>query len=78
MTNTLTVKPPVEIPAGTKAEISHNANHTVTVTIKGGKPDQVETVQVGVGEVVKWLPPAGWTSATFCAPNMNEEFRVIG
>lgn len=75
---TLTVEPADAIDPNGYAKVSHSGSATITVTIKGSEPGQIETIQVPANSTVTWEPPEGWESARFLAPGCSEEYRVIG
>lgn len=58
------------------AEVSHDGTTTITVTITSDTGDEV-TIQVPPNTIVRWVPPAGWDSATFNSPGHAELFRLI-
>ena len=58
------------------AKISHSGSSALSVTITNESGDSV-TIEVPAGVEVTWIPPAGWTSATFNASGHDEEFRLI-
>lgn len=70
------VEPDEVISATTGARISHTGAGTLVVTIEGDTGATV-TIEVPQGQVVTWIPPAGWQSATFRATGHVDVFRLI-
>ncbi|MCA8953998.1 MAG: hypothetical protein KDE27_31095 [Planctomycetes bacterium] len=58
------------------ATVSNAGGAPITVTISNDAGDE-QTIVVPAGGSVVWVPPEGWTEATFQSPGHTELHREI-
>ena len=61
---------------GSPAQISHDAEQTLTITITSQSGEEVR-IPVPPGQKVSWTPPDNWSEATFSAPGQTSVQRQI-